>query len=151
MTVAKDLTFRERLGATFMFQFSNLPNHVRFADPTLSLANPSTFGVITRSAAGSTTIPLYTPRQLEFGVEIPFLTPEDPRCDHEMERDCLFRAPLLPLGFMPIADLCCQSFQRLEDWFWLAHERKKCCSGQDHRQERRAAHVYCLPSALQTS
>jgi hypothetical protein len=72
MTVAKDLTFRERLGVTFMFQFSNLPNHVRFADPTLSLANPSTFGVITRSAAGSTTIPLYTPRQLEFGVRFHF-------------------------------------------------------------------------------
>src|SRR6202521_5449927 len=47
---------------------------------------------------------------------VPFLIPEDPRCDHEMERDCLFRAPLLPLGFMPIAELCCQSFQRLEDY-----------------------------------
>jgi hypothetical protein len=58
MTTAQDSTFRERFGTTFMFQFSNLPNHVRFADPTLSLANPSTFGVITRSAAGSTTIPL---------------------------------------------------------------------------------------------
>jgi len=72
MTVAKDLTFRERFGATFMFQFSNMLNHVRFADPTLSLANPSTFGVITRSAAGSTTIPLYTPRQLEFGLRFHF-------------------------------------------------------------------------------
>ena len=72
MTVAKDLSFRERFGATFIFQFSNVLNHVRFADPTLSLANPSTFGVITRSAAGSTTIPLYTPRQLEFGVRFHF-------------------------------------------------------------------------------
>jgi len=71
-TIAKDLLFRERLGATFLFQFSNVFNHVRFADPTLSLANPSTFGVITRSAAGSTTIPLYTPRQLEFGVRVHF-------------------------------------------------------------------------------
>jgi len=71
-TIAKDLLFRERFGAPFMFQFSNVLNHVRFADPTLSLANPSTFGVITRSAAGSTTIPLYTPRQLEFGVRFHF-------------------------------------------------------------------------------
>lgn len=71
-TIAKDLLFRERFGATFMFQFSNVLNHVRFADPTLSLANPSTFGVITRSAAGSATIPLYTPRQLEFGVRFHF-------------------------------------------------------------------------------
>ena len=71
-TIAKDLLFRERFGATFLFQFSNVFNHVRFADPTLSLANPSTFGVITRSAAGSTTIPLYTPRQLEFGVRVHF-------------------------------------------------------------------------------
>jgi len=75
MTVAKDLTFRERFGAPFMFQFSNLLNHVRFADPTLSLASASTFGVITRSAAGSTTIPLYTPRQLEFGVRVHFYPP----------------------------------------------------------------------------
>jgi hypothetical protein len=71
-TIAKDLLFRERFGATFLFQFSNVFNHVRFADPTLSLANPSTFGVITRSAAGSTTIPLYAPRQLEFGVRVHF-------------------------------------------------------------------------------
>lgn len=69
MTVAKDLTFRESFGAPFMFQFSKLLNDVRFADPTLSLANASTFGVITRSAAGSTTIPLYTPRNWNSACE----------------------------------------------------------------------------------
>ncbi|PYU48549.1 MAG: hypothetical protein DMG48_19850 [Acidobacteria bacterium] len=57
---------------TYFGSRQSILNHVRFADPTLSLANPSTFGVITRSAAGSTTIPLYTPRQLEFGVRVHF-------------------------------------------------------------------------------
>jgi hypothetical protein len=44
MTVAKDLTFRERFGATFMFQFSNLLNHVRYADRRSALRTPARLG-----------------------------------------------------------------------------------------------------------
>jgi hypothetical protein len=60
------------LSNTVQIQMTIYGLYMRFADPTLSLANPSTFGVITRSAAGSTTIPLCTPRQLKFGVRVHF-------------------------------------------------------------------------------
>ncbi|MBV8897032.1 MAG: carboxypeptidase regulatory-like domain-containing protein [Acidobacteriaceae bacterium] len=66
LAVNKDFQVTERLGATFIAQFSNVLNHFQPANPTLNINNPSTFGVVT---AQSTTI---TPRQIEFGLRIHF-------------------------------------------------------------------------------
>jgi hypothetical protein len=66
MTVTKDLTFRERFGMMFIFQSTNVLNHVVLAAPNFSLGNPRTFGVITSTAAS------YNPRQIVFGLRVHF-------------------------------------------------------------------------------
>jgi len=65
-TVSKDIGLvRERVGATLIFQFTNVMNHVVFSGPSsLSLTSPTTFGRITGQAN--------TPRQMEFGLRIHF-------------------------------------------------------------------------------
>ena len=69
-TLAKDLKFTERVGATFTLQFTNVFNHRQPSDPPnssssfLSLSSPTNFGKIT----GST----YASRQMEFGLRIHF-------------------------------------------------------------------------------
>jgi hypothetical protein len=68
MTVTKDITFRERFGMMFIFQATNVLNHVFLTVPNLSLGNPTTFGVITSSS----TTPAYNPRQIEFGLRFHF-------------------------------------------------------------------------------
>jgi hypothetical protein len=69
-TISKDFSWRERIGATLLFQFTNVLNHVQMADPSLSLANPGTFGVLGSSNpnGGQTN----TPRQMEFGLRLHF-------------------------------------------------------------------------------
>jgi hypothetical protein len=64
-TVAKDIgVFRERVGATLLFQFTNVLNHFQPGTPSLSLTSPTTFGRITTQAN--------TPRNMEFGLRIHF-------------------------------------------------------------------------------
>jgi hypothetical protein len=63
-SVSKDFKFKERIGATLSFQFTNVLNHFQPGDPTLTMTTPTTFGRIT-SQVGS-------PRQLEFGLRIHF-------------------------------------------------------------------------------
>jgi carboxypeptidase family protein len=66
MTVTKDLTFRERFGMMFIFQSTNVLNHVVLGAPNISLGNQRTFGVITATATS------YNPRQMEFGLRFHF-------------------------------------------------------------------------------
>ena len=66
MTVTKDITFRERFGMMLIVQSTNVLNHVVLGVPNLALGNPTTFGVITASAAS------YSPRQMEFGLRLHF-------------------------------------------------------------------------------
>jgi hypothetical protein len=66
MTAAKDIKLAREgaIGATLLFQFTNVLNHMQPANPNLSLDSPQTFGVITGQAN--------TPRNLEFGLRIHF-------------------------------------------------------------------------------
>jgi hypothetical protein len=66
MTVTKDLTIRERFGMMFIFQSTNVLNHVVLGAPNFALGSPTTFGVITSSATS------YNPRQMEFGLRVHF-------------------------------------------------------------------------------
>ncbi|HEV2690006.1 MAG TPA: carboxypeptidase regulatory-like domain-containing protein, partial [Bryobacteraceae bacterium] len=65
-TVSKDIRIvTERIGATLIFQITNVMNHTVFSSPSsLSLTSPTTFGRITGIAN--------TPRQMEFGLRIHF-------------------------------------------------------------------------------
>ncbi len=64
-TLAKDLKFTERVGATFTFQFTNVFNHFQPSDPSsLSLTSNTTFGRITGA--------VYAARQMEIGLRIHF-------------------------------------------------------------------------------
>jgi hypothetical protein len=64
-TLAKDLKFTERIGATFTVQFTNVFNHFQPSDPSsLSLTSPTTFGRITSA--------VYAARQMEIGLRIHF-------------------------------------------------------------------------------
>lgn len=59
--------YKERVGATLSFQFTNLMNHFQPSNPSssaLALTSPSTFGRITGQSN--------TPRNLEFGLRIHF-------------------------------------------------------------------------------
>jgi hypothetical protein len=70
-TLAKDIKFTERVGATFTVQFTNVFNHFQPADPScasqggcLELTNPSLFGAVTSAQ--------YAARQMELGLRIHF-------------------------------------------------------------------------------
>lgn len=69
-TVAKDIgLFRERVGATLIFQITNVLNHFQpgtanYGPNSLSLTSPTLFGRITAQAN--------TPRNMEFGLRIHF-------------------------------------------------------------------------------
>jgi Carboxypeptidase regulatory-like domain len=64
-TLAKDIKFTERVGATFTVQFTNVFNHNQPSDPgSLSLTTPQNFGRITSS--------VYAARQMELGLRIHF-------------------------------------------------------------------------------
>jgi len=64
MSVQKEFRIREGIGASLMFQFTNLFNHFQASNPTVSLDNIATFGVVTSQAN--------TPRQMQFGLRIRF-------------------------------------------------------------------------------
>jgi hypothetical protein len=64
-TVAKEIGIhRERFGATLVFQFTNILNHMQPANPTLTLTSPNTFGAITDQSN--------SPRSTEFGFRLHF-------------------------------------------------------------------------------
>lgn len=68
-TLSKDFMATERIGATLTIQFVNLMNHFTPADPSVSLASPTTFGVVT----GQYTQPGGAQaRWMEFGLRVHF-------------------------------------------------------------------------------
>ncbi len=70
-TASKDIgIWKERIGATLLFQFTNVFNHVQLADPSLSLNSPQTFGVL--GSANPNGGQSNTPRNMEFGLRIHF-------------------------------------------------------------------------------
>ena len=69
--VSKDLSWKEgRVGATLIFQFTNVFNHVNFNNPYLDISDPADFGVLgTSNPNGGQS---NTPRNMEFGLRIHF-------------------------------------------------------------------------------
>jgi hypothetical protein len=68
-TLSKDIRFNERMGATLLFQFSNLLNHFQAANPSMNIDSPATWGVVTNQA---TTVGGIQSRQMEFGLRLRF-------------------------------------------------------------------------------
>ncbi len=65
MAIIKDIGIhKEQVGAQVYIQITNLMNHFQPSNPSLSLASPTTFGVISSQAN--------TPRNMEFGLRIHF-------------------------------------------------------------------------------
>jgi len=63
--VTKDFgIIKERVGASLIFQITNVFNHAVLSNPSLSLTSPTTFGRITGQAN--------TPRNMEFGLRLHF-------------------------------------------------------------------------------
>lgn len=63
-TIAKDFRWRERLRVTVSAQLTNVFNHFQPSDPSLSMNNLTTFGVVSGQ--------VYNPRQTEFGLRLQF-------------------------------------------------------------------------------
>ena len=64
LSVKKNIRISERFSTEFQFLFLNVFNHVIFANPTLDLSAPGSWGVL--SSQGN------TPRQMEFGLRFRF-------------------------------------------------------------------------------
>jgi hypothetical protein len=64
MTVAKEFRATERVGATLIFQFTNILNHFQPSTPTVNIDSPGSFGVVTGAAN--------TARRMQFGLRIRF-------------------------------------------------------------------------------
>ncbi len=62
--ISKDIRATERVGATLIFQFTNVLNHFQPGNPTMNLDSPQTWGVVTSQAN--------LPRQVEFGLRVHF-------------------------------------------------------------------------------
>jgi hypothetical protein len=63
-TASKEIRGTERIGATLIFQFTNVLNHFQPSNPSLDIDSPQTWGVVTGQSN--------TPRQMEFGLRIHF-------------------------------------------------------------------------------
>ena len=73
LNVAKDINlFRERVGATMSFQFTNVMNHVALGDPGMSIGDPANFGVLGSNNTGPSTGQFNSPRQLTFSLRLRF-------------------------------------------------------------------------------
>jgi hypothetical protein len=59
-----------RVGATLLFQFTNILNHTQLQDPYLDISDPADWGVL--GAANPNGGLANTPRQMEFGLRIHF-------------------------------------------------------------------------------
>jgi hypothetical protein len=72
-TISKDIgIWKEgRVGATLIFQFTNIFNHVNFTNPYLDISDPADFGVSGTSNANGAG-EQEGPRNMEFGVRIHF-------------------------------------------------------------------------------
>src|SRR5690242_5561292 len=68
-TVSKEIRATERIGATLLFQFSNVLNHFQPANPSMNIDSPQTWGVVTNQATSANGLQA---RQLEFGLRIRF-------------------------------------------------------------------------------
>jgi hypothetical protein len=68
-TVSKEIRATERIGATFLFQFSNILNHFQPANPTMNIDSPATWGVVTNQATSANGL---QSRQMEFGLRVRF-------------------------------------------------------------------------------
>jgi hypothetical protein len=64
MTLAKKFRITEQMNMTFSAQMFNMFNHVNFADPTVNLQSPQSFGVISQQANN--------PRAIELGLHLDF-------------------------------------------------------------------------------
>jgi hypothetical protein len=62
--ISKEIRATERVGATLMFQLTNIMNHFQPANPTVSIDSPASFGVVTGASN--------TPRRMQFGLRIRF-------------------------------------------------------------------------------
>ena len=71
-TVSKDIgIWKEgRVGATLIFQFTNLLNHVNLNSPYLDISDPADFGVLGTSNPNGGQFG--SPRQIEFGIRVHF-------------------------------------------------------------------------------
>ena len=71
-TVSKDIAFAKegQVGATLIFQITNVFNHVQLHDPYLDISDPGDFGVLGTSNPNGGQA--NTPRQIEFGLRIHF-------------------------------------------------------------------------------
>jgi hypothetical protein len=70
-TISKDLgIWKEHVGATLIFQFTNVLNHVIFNNPDLDISNPAVWGVL--GSANPNGGQANTPRQIEFGLRVHF-------------------------------------------------------------------------------
>jgi hypothetical protein len=63
-TASKDIQATERIGATLIFQFTNILNHFQPANPSMNIDSPQTWGVVTGQGN--------SPRQMEFGLRLHF-------------------------------------------------------------------------------
>jgi hypothetical protein len=63
-SLSKEIRATERVRATLMFQFTNVLNHFQPSNPTVSIDNPASFGVVTGQTG--------TPRRMQFGLRVHF-------------------------------------------------------------------------------
>jgi hypothetical protein len=68
-SLSKDIRVRENVGLTILIQSVNVLNHFVPADPSASLASPSTFGVVTNQATSGNGV---ASRWMEFGLKLRF-------------------------------------------------------------------------------
>ena len=64
VAITKTIKLTERFSSEFQFNILNVLNHMQFADPSLNINNPKSFGVL--NSQGN------TPRQFEFGLRAKF-------------------------------------------------------------------------------
>jgi hypothetical protein len=64
MNVVRQIKFTERFASTFSVQMFNMFNHVQFADPSVNLQSPQTFGVVGTQ--------LNVPRVIALGLHLDF-------------------------------------------------------------------------------
>jgi hypothetical protein len=64
LSIKKNVRIFESVSTEFQVVFSNVLNHKQFADPTLDLSDPTSWGAITSQGN--------TPRQMEFGLRVNF-------------------------------------------------------------------------------
>ena len=64
LSIKKNLKLTERFNMEAQFVLTNVLNHNQFADPTLDLSDPSSWGVLSSQVSN--------PRQMEFGIRVSF-------------------------------------------------------------------------------